>query len=171
MEKQLFNDKMIARMIKRISYEILEKNKGTNNLVLAGIKTRGLYIAKRIVDFIYSIEDVRIPLLEVDITPYRDDLDISQLEKPKLKDIDTLGKNVILIDDVLYTGRTIRAAMSAVIDYGRPNTIQLAVIIDRGHRELPIRPDYVGKNVPTSKSEDIILKLEEVDGIDEVCLQ
>ncbi len=171
MEKQLFSEEMIARMIKRISYEILEKNKGTDNLIIAGIKTRGAYIAKRIASFIEKIEDANIPCIEIDITPYRDDVDTNKTMKKENLGLSTVKKNVVVVDDVLYTGRTIRAAMSAIIEYGRPDTIQLAVIVDRGHRELPIRPDYVGKNIPTSKSEDIVVKIEEVDGIDEICLK
>ncbi len=173
MAKQLFDEQMIARMIKRISYEIVEKNKGTDDLVLAGIKTRGVYIAKRISEFIGSIENAIIPTVDIDITPFRDDVEnfYAEVTKTKNKNVDLQDKNVILVDDVLYTGRTIRAAMSAILEYGRPKMIQLAVIVDRGHRELPIRPDYTGKNIPTAKFEDVVVKLIEKDDEDAIYLR
>lgn len=168
MDKDSFN-----RSMKRISHEILEKNKGTENLVLVGIKRRGVPIAKIIKDNIKQIENVDIPVCTLDITFYRDDL-TKENEEPKLKDAnlnyDLNGKTVILIDDVIYTGRTARAAMDAILNNSRPNYIQLAVIIDRGHRELPIRPDYVGKNVPTSKEEHINVCVKEIDDEEAVYL-
>lgn len=156
----------LNRSIKRISHEILEKNKGTNNLVLVGIKRRGVPIANNIKSNIKEIENVDIPVCTLDITFYRDDLS-KENEEPKLKEYnleyDINGKTVILVDDVIFTGRTARAAMDALLNNSRPNYIQLAVIIDRGHRELPIRPDYVGKNVPTSKDEHINVCIKEID--------
>lgn len=163
----------LNRSIKRISHEILEKNKGTENLVLVGIKRRGVPIANYIKDNIKLIENVDVPVCTLDITFYRDDL-TKENEEPKLKEFDLgydiNGKTIILVDDVIYTGRTARAAMDALLDNARPNYIQLAVIIDRGHRELPIRPDFVGKNVPTSKEEHINVCVKEIDGLEGVYL-
>lgn len=165
----------ISRAIKRISHEILEKNKGTEDLLLVGIKTRGMPLAKRIQEQIQQIEEVEVETGELDISLYRDDLsnrddqDEAIVNQTSIES-DVNGKKVILIDDVLFTGRTVRAALDAVIDLGRPKTIQLAVLIDRGHRELPIRADYVGKNIPTSLQEVIKVKLDEIDGLDEVSI-
>lgn len=161
------------RALTRIAHEILEKNKGGENLVLVGIKTRGIPLSKRLQEKIKQIENITVPVGELDITLYRDDLKIQTVDaEPELKETkikeDITGKTVVLIDDVLYTGRTIRAAMDAVMDLGRPSQIQLGVMIDRGHRELPIRADYVGKNIPTSDQEVIVVKLVETDGQDEV---
>lgn len=161
------------RALTRIAHEILEKNKGGENLILVGIKTRGIPLAKRLQEKIKLIENITVPVGELDITLYRDDLKkISVDAEPQLTNTDVkedvTGKTVILIDDVLYTGRTIRAAMDAVMDLGRASQIQLGVMVDRGHRELPIRADYVGKNIPTSEKESIVVKLEEMDNIDEV---
>lgn len=163
----------INRALTRIAHEILERNKGGKDLVLVGIKTRGVPLAKRLQEKIKQIENLTVPVGELDITLYRDDLKIETVdEEPELKetkiDTDITGKTVVLIDDVLYTGRTIRAAMDAVMDLGRPAQIQLGVMIDRGHRELPIRADYVGKNIPTSEKEVIMVKLVETDDCDEV---
>ena len=156
----------LNRSIKRISHEILEKNKGTDNLVLVGIKRRGVPIANYIKANIKEIENVEIPVCTLDITFYRDDLSKAN-DEPKLKEFnleyDVNGKTVVLVDDVIYTGRTARAAMDALLNNARPGYIQLAVIIDRGHRELPIRPDYIGKNVPTSKDEHINVCIKEID--------
>ncbi len=173
LKSQLMDDMAMKRALKRISHEILEKNKGAENLLLIGILRRGVPLAHRISEFIEAIEGVRIPVSEVDITLYRDDL--SELkEYPEAvqgkEKLNVTGKKVILVDDVLYTGRTVRAAIDAVIAFGRPEVIQLGVLIDRGHRELPIRADYVGKNVPTSKSELVKVEIEEVDGTEGVTL-
>lgn len=165
----------IRRALTRISHEIIERNKGVENLVIIGIKTRGIYIARRLVERIEQIEGVQVAAGELDITMYRDDLSHkSKDQEPILNGsnipVDITGKTVVLVDDVLYTGRTVRAALDALMDAGRPQVIQLAVLIDRGHRELPIRPDFVGKNVPTSKSEMIAVELSEVDPVDQVML-
>ncbi|MBO1263750.1 bifunctional pyr operon transcriptional regulator/uracil phosphoribosyltransferase PyrR [Proteiniclasticum sp. SCR006] len=163
----LMDEKAIERALVRISHEIVEKNKGTKDIVLVGIKRRGVPLAERIQENIRKFEDAEIPVSSVDITLYRDDLE-EDYETPMIKnaqiDVPIKDKKVILVDDVLYTGRTVRAALDAVTENGRPKSIQLAVLIDRGHRELPIRADYVGKNVPTSRNELIKVMLEEVDG-------
>ncbi|WP_024615013.1 bifunctional pyr operon transcriptional regulator/uracil phosphoribosyltransferase PyrR [Clostridium sp. Ade.TY] len=171
LKANLLDDKAIKRSLIRISHEIIEKNKGVEDLVLIGIKRRGYPLAKRIADFIKNIEGVELPVGSVDITLYRDDLSKDN-ENPELKSID-LGvdiknKKIIIVDDVLYTCRTVRAAIDAIIDVGRPNIIELAVLIDRGHKELPIRADFVGKNIPTSKEEVVGVKIQEIDGEDSV---
>ncbi|MHC1682544.1 MAG: bifunctional pyr operon transcriptional regulator/uracil phosphoribosyltransferase PyrR [Clostridiaceae bacterium] len=162
----LLDDNAIARSLKRISHEIIEKNKGIDDLVLVGIKRRGAPLAKRISDIIESIEGKSVPVGSVDITCYRDDLE-EVYEQPVINSedipVDIKDKKVILVDDVLYTGRTVRAAIDAILAVGRPNSIQLAVLVDRGHRELPIRADYVGKNIPTSKTELISVEIYEID--------
>lgn len=171
-EKAKILDKdSIDKAIKRISHEIVERNKDTKDLVIIGIRSRGEYLAYRISDALKEITGSTIDLGILDITLYRDDL--TQIaEQPVLKetkiDFDITGKRVVLVDDVLFTGRTIRCAMDQLVDFGRPAIIQLAVLIDRGHRELPIKADYVGKNVPTSLSEIVEVRLKEVDNIDEV---
>lgn len=163
----------LERTITRLAHEILERNKGAENIAIVGIRTRGEFLAKRIAKKIEEAEGVRPPLGFLDITLYRDDL-LGKLEQPEMKGTDILfdinNKDVVLVDDVLYTGRTVRAAMDGLIDIGRPRTIQLAVLIDRGHRQLPIKADFVGKNVPTSSAESIRVHLKEVDGEDEVLL-
>lgn len=164
----------LRRIVTRIAHEIVERNKGVDDIVLVGIRRRGVPLASRIAEKIKEFEG-RAPIEgSLDITLYRDDLSmvanhpvVGSTEIP----VDINGKVAILIDDVLYTGRTVRAAMDALIDFGRPRTIQLAVVIDRGHRELPIRADYVGKNVPTSKKEVIGVKLQEIDGVDSVVIK
>ncbi|MGM8214401.1 bifunctional pyr operon transcriptional regulator/uracil phosphoribosyltransferase PyrR [Bacillaceae bacterium W0354] len=172
---KLLDHDAINRAIKRISHEIIERNKGTENLILVGIKTRGMPLAKRIQQSIESIEGVTIPTGELDISLYRDDLsnkdsvDEATLNKRNIQQ-DVTGKNIVLIDDVLFTGRTVRAALDAIIDLGRPKSIQLAVLVDRGHRELPIRADYVGKNIPTSIKEVVKVQLDEVDDVDQVSI-
>lgn len=171
----LLDDQAIRRALTRIAHEILERNKGIENTMLVGIKTRGIYLAERLAERIEQIEGSAISVGEVDITMYRDDLthkneDQDPLIKGTSISKDVNDQKVILIDDVLYTGRTVRAAMDALMDLGRPSQIQLAVLVDRGHRELPIRPDYVGKNVPTSKEEIIEVALTEVDDFDQVSL-
>jgi pyrimidine operon attenuation protein/uracil phosphoribosyltransferase len=164
----------IRRAITRIAHEILERNKGTASLALVGVRSRGIHIAERIAAAFRSIEGVDVPLGVVDITLYRDDLSHSS-QWPEVKGTeipyDVGGKRIVLVDDVLYTGRTVRAAMDALMDFGRPQAIQLAVLVDRGHRELPIRADYVGKNIPTSRSQEVLVKLSEMDGVDQVELQ
>ncbi|MBA4494222.1 bifunctional pyr operon transcriptional regulator/uracil phosphoribosyltransferase PyrR [Paenactinomyces guangxiensis] len=172
--KTILDEAAIRRALTRIAHEILERNKGVQDCLLVGIKTRGIYLARRLGDRIRQIEGRSIPIGELDITLYRDDL-TEKHPHPQIKDTqipDINGKKVILVDDVLYTGRTVRAAMDALIDHGRPQMIQLAVLIDRGHRELPIRPDYIGKNVPTSRNESVSVTLTEVDdGQDKVCIK
>ena len=170
---KLFDEIAIQRALTRIAHEILEKNKGTEDLVLVGIYTRGVPLAIRLADKIREIENVEVPVKKLDITCYRDDIDESgKVMNMNLVDMggSVQDKVVILVDDVLYTGRTIRAALDALVDFGRPKRIQLAVLIDRGHRELPIRADYVGKNVPTSKDESVAVKLKEVDGCERIIL-
>ena len=163
----------IRRALVRIAHEIVEHNRGAADIVLVGIQARGAPLAWRLAASIESLEGVAVPVGRLDITLYRDDLDREQF-RPNVREtqipVDLGEKHVVLVDDVLYTGRTIRAAMDAVMDYGRPRTIQLAVLIDRGNRELPIRADYVGKNVPTSRREAIELHVRETDGKDEVVL-
>lgn len=170
----LMDGEAIRRSLVRISHEIVEKNKGVENIVLVGIRTRGVPIAERLADAIEKIEGTRPPVGVLDITLYRDDLStlayqpvVRTTELP----VDISGKIVVLVDDVLYTGRTIRAALDAVIDMGRPTTIQLAVLIDRGHRELPIRADFVGKNVPTSSHEVVSVQLDATDGAEKVVIK
>lgn len=163
----------IERCLTRIAYEILEKNKGVDNLVVVGIRTCGIFLAERLQKKISAIEGKVIPLGVLDITLYRDDITKSKTKAPLGKTsipFDLTDKKVILVDDVLFTGRTIRAAMDALIDFGRPKMIQLAVLIDRGHRELPIRADYVGKNLPSSLWEAVSVNLLEKDGKDEVLI-
>ena len=170
LRRVIMDETAIRRALTRIAHEILEKNKGVDNCIAIGIRTRGVYLAKRIADRIRDIEGVPLPVGELDVTSYRDD--VTRHPPPVTPEtiLDVQDKTVILFDDVLYTGRTVRAAMDALIDHGRPRMIQLAVLIDRGHRELPIRPDYVGKNVPTSKLEKIEVRLGEVDRLDEVVI-
>jgi pyrimidine operon attenuation protein/uracil phosphoribosyltransferase len=162
----LLDEAAMRRALTRIAHEIIERNKGIENCVLIGIRTRGIYLAQRLAERIHQIEGQTIPVGELDITLYRDDLTEKQ-QQPLVKGSeiseDINDKKVILVDDVLFTGRTVRAALDALMDIGRPQMIQLAVLVDRGHRELPIRPDYVGKNVPTSKEEMIGVELAEVD--------
>ena len=164
----------LRRIVTRIAHEIVERNKGVDDLVLVGIRRRGVPIAQRIIEKIGEFEGKQPVMGSLDITLYRDDLStVSHQPVVGSTDIpvDINGKNVVLVDDVLYTGRTVRAAMDALIDFGRPRTIQLAVVIDRGHRELPIRADFVGKNVPTSRKEVIGVKVTDVDGVDSVVIK
>ena len=172
-KKELIDASAMSRAITRIAHEILEKNKGTEDLVLIGIRTRGVPLAERLAARIEEIEGQKLPTGILDITLYRDDLStvaqqpiVHRTEIP----FDITGKKVVLVDDVLYTGRTVRAALDALIDLGRPLQIQLAIMIDRGHRELPIRADFVGKNLPTSKTEVVDVNLKEIDGKDAVLL-
>lgn len=170
-ERQLLDGEGIQRAITRIAHEILERNQGSSQIILMGIRTRGVFLAERLQQQLSTIEKKQIPLGMLDITLYRDDLGeigaLPELRETKLPE-DIHGKIVVLVDDVLYTGRTIRAALDALIDFGRPKAIQLAVLVDRGHRELPIKADYIGKNIPTSKDEEVVLRLQEKDGKDEV---
>lgn len=171
LKANLLDEKAVRRSLVRISHEIIEKNKGVEELVLVGIKRRGYPLAERIAAQIESIEGVSVPVGYVDITLYRDDItEIKDMPKVNNSDLGVpiKGKKIILVDDVLFTCRTARAAIDAIIDVGRPQSIQLAVLIDRGHKELPIRADYVGKNIPTSKSEIIAVQIEEIDGVDSV---
>ncbi len=162
----------MRRALTRIAHEIVEWNEGTNGLVLVGLRTRGVPLAQRIAGRIREFEDNNVPLGELDLTMYRDDvvtrgpLPMGPTDIP----VDITDMRIVLVDDVLYTGRTIRAAMDALIDYGRPQMIRLMTLVDRGHRELPIRADFVGKNVPTSRDEDVAVHVVEVDGVDEVIL-
>ncbi|NLT95205.1 MAG: bifunctional pyr operon transcriptional regulator/uracil phosphoribosyltransferase PyrR [Clostridia bacterium] len=163
----------LNRSLTRIAHEIIEKNKGIENLLLVGIRRRGVPLAQRLAQKIQDIEGHEVKVGKLDITLYRDDLTtigdqpvIHGTEIP----FNIVGKKIVLVDDVLYTGRTVRAALDAIIDLGRPLSIQLAVLIDRGHRELPIRADYVGKNIPTSRKEIVLVKLTEIDGKEEVIL-
>ncbi|GAA0489261.1 bifunctional pyr operon transcriptional regulator/uracil phosphoribosyltransferase PyrR [Alkalibacterium sp. s-m-22] len=169
----ILDEVALNRALTRISYEIIERNKGIDNVILAGIKTRGVYIANRIASKISEIEGQDIPVGELDITLYRDDRHFpEEVEDPEVKGqifpVSVKGKVVILVDDVIYTGRTIRAAMDAVIDLGRPEKIMVASLTDRGHREIPIKADYIGKNIPTSKSEQVKVSMKEIDGKDAV---
>jgi len=167
------DEKAIDRTLIRISHEIIEKNKGVEDLALVGIRRRGVPLARRLAKYISSIEGVEVPVGILDITLYRDDLSSLTLQPVVHKteiNFNIADKNIILVDDVIYTGRTIRAALDALADLGRAKSIQLAVLIDRGHRELPIRPDYVGKNVPTSNDEIVEVRLEEIDGENSVVI-
>ncbi len=156
----------IRRAVLRMAHEILEKNKGIGDTCLVGIRTRGVFLAQRLAAAIQEIEKVTVPVGILDITLYRDDLtliDVQPIVRETQIDFDISDKKIILVDDVLYTGRTIRAALDALVDFGRPSTIQLAVLVDRGHRELPIRADFVGKNIPTSKTQNVQVVLHETD--------
>lgn len=171
----VLDDQAIRRALTRVAHEIIEKNKGIDDCIIVGIKTRGIHLAQRIAKRIEQIEGKSVVVGELDITLYRDDLSVKTAEKePIVKGsdipVDITNKKVVLVDDVLFTGRTVRAALDALIDIGRPAQIQLAVLVDRGHREFPIRADYVGKNVPTANSEIIVVELEEIDKIDQVSI-
>ncbi|MBZ5995298.1 bifunctional pyr operon transcriptional regulator/uracil phosphoribosyltransferase PyrR [Leuconostoc gelidum subsp. gasicomitatum] len=168
--KEVLDNASLQRALTRITYEIIERNKGGQDLILVGIKTRGEFLAQRIASRLEQLEGVKIPVMAIDITNFRDDvlnqedsLGLNEAEKNNIAD-----KNIVLIDDVLFTGRTIRAALDALIHIGRPNSISLAVLVDRGHRELPIRADFVGKNIPTAQNEKIKVLVQEIDGHDAV---
>ncbi len=167
----VMDERSMSQALKRIAHEIIERNRGTEKVVLIGIRKRGAPLAERLKAYLGEIEKMDIPLGILDITLYRDDLSRRQ-DQPEVHTTDVpfdlTDKHVVLVDDVLFTGRTVRAAMDALIDFGRPASIQLAVLVDRGHRELPIRADYVGKNVPSSRSELVEVKVKEIDGDDRV---
>ena len=171
MEKEVVDSMAMQRALTRITYEIIEKNRGVNNLILMGIKTRGVFLAKRIATRLQQLENAQIPVGEIDISNYRDD--IKENVKNTAPSIsgdygDINDKKIVVVDDVLYTGRTIRAALDAIMDLGRPSSINLAVLVDRGHRELPIRADFVGKNIPSAQSETIKVLVQEIDKKDAV---
>jgi pyrimidine operon attenuation protein/uracil phosphoribosyltransferase len=171
--KRILDQVEIDRAVKRIAFEILEKNKGPKDLLLVGIPTPGPCLAERIKQLIKSVEGVDVPACSLDITFYRDDINHRPRPLPKLTDmpVDISGKTIVLVDDVLYTGRTIRAALDALMDHGRPSRVQLAVLIDRGHRELPIRADFVGRNIPTGAHEQVYVQFKEQGaGEDEVVI-
>ena len=173
-KKKLMDETAVKRAITRIAHEIIESNKGVENVALSGIRRRGRPLAQRLAERIEEIEGIKVPVGILDITLYRDDL-TTLASQPQVHRtevfFDVNNLNIVLVDDVLYTGRTVRAALDAIIDLGRPRCIQLAVLIDRGHRELPIKADYVGKNIPTSQKEVIAVLVEEIDGTDEVMIQ
>jgi pyrimidine operon attenuation protein / uracil phosphoribosyltransferase len=171
-QKKLLGADDIRRAVARLAHEVVERNQGVDSVVLVGLRTRGFPLARRLQQRILEFEGVEVPLGELDITLYRDDVHqrAPRALSPTSIPVDISDKTVVLVDDVLFTGRTIRAALDALIDLGRPRSIQFVCLIDRGHRELPIRPDYVGKNVPTSRHEKVAVRLEEIDGIDEVAL-
>ena len=166
--KEVVDELTVKRAITRITYEIIERNKDLNKIILAGIKTRGGFIAHRIQERLEQLENLSVPVVELDTKPFRDD--VKSGEDTSLISVDVTDREVILVDDVLYTGRTIRAAIDNIVSKGRPARVSLAVLVDRGHRELPIRPDYVGKNIPTSRSEEIIVEMTELDGQDRVLI-
>ncbi|EKK20974.1 Uracil phosphoribosyltransferase [Fructilactobacillus florum 8D] len=168
-EKVVLDSMSMQRALTRITYEIIEKNKGVGNLILIGIKTRGVYLADRIANRLKKLENTDVPVIKLDITKYRDDQQsVGKAGNVAENTVDITNKNVILVDDVLYTGRTVRAALAAINEIGRPKRINLAVLVDRGHRELPIRADFVGKNIPSSKQETIKVLVSEIDNRDGV---
>ncbi|MGE0056380.1 MAG: bifunctional pyr operon transcriptional regulator/uracil phosphoribosyltransferase PyrR [Dehalococcoidia bacterium] len=172
-ERVLLTAADIRRALVRIAHEIVEANRGTDNLVLIGMRTRGVPLANRLAEAIEQIEGVKVPVGALDISFYRDDLatrGASVQVSPSDMPDDITGKRVVLIDDVLFTGRSVRAALDALIDFGRPQRIQYAALVDRGHRELPVRADYVGKNIPTARTDDVQVRVQETDGRDEVVL-
>lgn len=171
--KEIIDASGMKRALVRMTYEIIERNKGVDDLVIVGIKTRGLFLANRVAANLKRIENVDVPVGALDVSDYRDDL--PKQEKKNLihnqqLDFDITDKKVVLVDDVLFTGRTIRAALDALMDQGRPATISLAVLVDRGHRELPVRPDFIGKNIPTAMNERIKVSMTEVDDQDSINL-
>jgi pyrimidine operon attenuation protein/uracil phosphoribosyltransferase len=170
---RVLDSQAISRSLSRIAHEILEHNRGTDNLAIVGIRSRGAYLAQRLAECVRKIDHTEIPVGALDITLYRDDLTLVANQPVVRKteiNFDIQDKKIILVDDVLYTGRTVRCALSELIDFGRPQCIQLAVLVDRGHRELPIRADYVGKNIPTAQNETVEVRLTELDGRDEVVI-
>lgn len=173
-ERVILTGQDLRRALARIAHEIVERNHGVDGLVLVGLRTRGAPLARRLAKTLQELEDIAVPLGELDITLYRDDLARRRLQPrvgPSAVPVSLTDRAVVLVDDVLFTGRSVRAALDAIMDFGRPSSVQLAVLIDRGHRELPIRPDYVGKNVPTALDEEVQVRLEETDGVDEVVIR
>lgn len=168
----VMDDVAMGRAITRIAHEIIERNKGTQELALIGIRSRGIYIARWLAEKFHEIEGVEVPVGMLDITFYRDDVALHPQVEARSTEIpfDVTGKTIVLVDDVLFTGRTVRAALDALMDLGRPARIQLAVMIDRGHRELPVRADYIGKNLPTSMKEQVKVNVKEVDGENSVVI-
>ena len=163
--KVMFDEKSVLRTLARLSHEIIEKNDDENELYIIGIRSRGVSIAKLLAENIKKFSDISVYLGELDISLHRDDIDKNDVIESKTKiDFSVAGKTVILVDDVLYTGRTVRAALDAIVEMGRPSCIQLAVLVDRGHREFPVHGDYVGKNIPTSRNEKIIVNMNDYDG-------
>ena len=173
-ERQIMNQEDVRRALARVAHEILERNRGAEDLIIVGIHTRGVHLARRIAANLAELEGVDVPVATLDVSLYRDDNRVRDQSQTKIQPTDIpmgiQGKRVVLVDDVLYTGRTIRAAMDALVDFGRPEQIQLAILLDRGHRELPIRADYVGQNLPTALEERVKVRLMETDGADEVVL-
>ena len=173
-ERQIMNQEDVRRALARVAHEILEHNRGAEDLIIVGIHTRGVHIARRIAANLAEFEGIDVPVATLDVSFYRDDLQVRDQTQTTVMPTDIpmgiQGKRVVLVDDVLYTGRTIRAAMDALVDFGRPEQIQLAILLDRGHRELPIRADYVGQNLPTALEERVKVRLMETDGADEVAL-
>ncbi len=173
-ERVILTGQDVRRALARIAHEIVERNRGVDGLVLVGLRTRGVPLAQRLARILQELEGIAVPLGELDITLYRDDLARRRLQPrvgPSDVPVSLIDRTVVLVDDVLFTGRSVRAALDAIMDFGRPSSVQLAVLIDRGHRELPIRPDYVGKNVPTALDEEVQVRLEETDGVDEVVIR
>ena len=172
-EKTVLDRDDMRRTLVRVAHEIVEKNAEPDRLALVGIHRRGAFLAARLKGLVDGLLDADVPLGDVDISFYRDDVE-TRAEEPEVHashlDFDVEGRTIVVVDDVLYTGRTVRAAIEALFDYGRPARVQLAVVADRGHRELPIRPDYVGKNLPTARSERVNVRIDELDGIDEVTI-
>jgi len=172
-EKKIMGAAAMTRTLKRISYEILDRNNGAEGLVLLGLQTRGIHLARRMADIISSIEDIDVPVGVLDVTMYRDDFRVA-LKQPTVQvtsiPFDVEGITIIIVDDVFYTGRTVRSALDAIMDFGRPGRVGLAVLIDRGHRELPLKADFVGKKIPTAPNEEIRVMVKEVDGRDEVTI-
>jgi pyrimidine operon attenuation protein/uracil phosphoribosyltransferase len=170
---KLMSETDMERAIRRMAHEIVEANKGLDNVVLVGIQRRGVFLAQMIREILRQFEQTKVPTGELDITLYRDDLTLLH-DHPVVHStsmpLDITGKRIVLVDDVIYTGRTIRAALDALMDLGRPNLVQLAVLVDRGHRELPISPNYVGKNVPTSREEVVEVRVTAIDGVNEVVI-
>ncbi len=173
-ERQIMNQEGVRRALARVAHEILERNRGAEDLIIVGIHTRGVHLARRIAANLAEFEGIEVPVATLDVSFYRDDLRVRDQTQTKVLPTDIpmgiQGKRVVLVDDVLYTGRTIRAAMDALVDFGRPQQIQLAILLDRGHRELPIRADFVGQNLPTALEERVKVRLMETDGADEVAL-
>lgn len=166
--KEIVDSVTMQRAITRMTYEIIERNKELDKVVLAGIKTRGVHIARRMQERILNLEGLELPVIELDTKPFRDDVKVT--EDTSVVNVDVTARDVILIDDVLYTGRTIRAAIDKLVSLGRPARVGLAVLVDRGHRELPIRADYVGKNLPTSSTEEVLVEMTETDGKDGISI-